>query len=843
MVKASLVLAITLLFSFSLTIFAETSTSDKANTLNKLTILQGNGIDFNLNGQLSRSEAITFIIRIMGQEKDVLDNKTRYSQTSFSDVKNEDWFAPYIGYAEEQKIVSGFPDGKYHPGENVSEKAFLKLVLGALGYKEGTDFTWDNVYLFAYRVGIVSDTKYATQTEDQLLYLRSEVVNVLYSALTKPINKSQQTIIDKLIASKMISRDIAMQLGLAKDSITTAINNTTAINTSSIEVNVNEELETITNSNLRIYETDNPNNLLSAQVEKQSGNQIIIKTGIQKANQPYTIELNNVIDHEGNSYSKIASSFSGYLIPEVKTIVANNENQFTITLNKKLKSILASNIDVHETNNTTNKLSVNIDSVNDATLIIKTSKQKEDQSYTIVISGIEELAPESVMSASFTGYKIPEVKSDLFKISKVVSVSKNVINVYFTQPVGGNIAVPFYYEVFKDNASYVKGSFNTMSVKTLAGQDQVISIFLKENSIDKDAHYTLKLNGDATSLYGVRLNNGNGDSATFSNNTNDNQSLNVTNVAPLDNKSVLLQFSKEIDPVSAMQLSNYALKGTNGIPSAILKVSIPKESNGTAVILSVGGVLNKNTDYQLTIKNITDNFGQFILPEMVLPFPGEAITEHKDLQIANVTAVDKSTIQVYFDRGLDSTSASNIAFYTISGVSDSFMANPQSVYFDPREPYKVTLFLPIGKELSSLINYVVRASNLLLDSTGSASLKNAEMTFSGSGDSNTKPLVIEAKTISADTIRIRTSKELSTSAPNTMASNYWLEAKDGNNTTITKNASSVSIIDAKTVVIKFDPLDLTKSYTLKFTSLADYSGINVRTAADGYTSISVDIGQ
>jgi hypothetical protein len=125
-----------------LPVHAKSDIEAKADILNKLSILKGSGDDYNLDGQLRRSEASAFIVRLLGKENFVLQNKEKYAQTSFPDVSYSDWFAAYVGYCVDQGIITGYVDGYFKPNDNISEKSFLKMVLCALGYKYVEDFTW-----------------------------------------------------------------------------------------------------------------------------------------------------------------------------------------------------------------------------------------------------------------------------------------------------------------------------------------------------------------------------------------------------------------------------------------------------------------------------------------------------------------------------------------------------------------------------------------------------------------------------------------------------------------------------------------------------------------------------
>ena len=72
----------------------------QAEVLNQLSIVRGDGTNFNLDGKLRRSEAVTLTIRLMGQEPLVLGKAATYSAAAagaFTDVSADKWYAPYIG--------------------------------------------------------------------------------------------------------------------------------------------------------------------------------------------------------------------------------------------------------------------------------------------------------------------------------------------------------------------------------------------------------------------------------------------------------------------------------------------------------------------------------------------------------------------------------------------------------------------------------------------------------------------------------------------------------------------------------------------------------------------------
>ena len=79
------------------------------------------------------------------------------SSAPFVDVPTTNTFAGYITYCSQQGIISGYADGTFRPTDTLSGNAFMKMLLGALGYdseREGyTDSNW-TVNVIKQAVGI-----------------------------------------------------------------------------------------------------------------------------------------------------------------------------------------------------------------------------------------------------------------------------------------------------------------------------------------------------------------------------------------------------------------------------------------------------------------------------------------------------------------------------------------------------------------------------------------------------------------------------------------------------------------------------------------------------------------
>ena len=160
-------------------------------------------VNFALGDKLTRAQAFVLVVRFVGAEKDATTNMQNHP---FTDVPA--WAAPYIGYVYANGITKGVSETKFDPDTEVSEAAFLTIMLRVLGYNDGAgDFKWDDPYTLAQSVGIV-DAKADT-------FNRGGAFVICYRALTATV-KSGSSIAEQLIAKGVFTKeayDKAMNAG------------------------------------------------------------------------------------------------------------------------------------------------------------------------------------------------------------------------------------------------------------------------------------------------------------------------------------------------------------------------------------------------------------------------------------------------------------------------------------------------------------------------------------------------------------------------------------------------------------------------------------------------------
>ena len=151
---------------------------------------------FSLGRAPTRAEAVTILVRLMGKEDEALAGTWT---TPFTDLP--DWTLPYVGYAYTNGYTNGVSDDRFGASSSVSTAQFLTLLLRALGYEDGVDFTWTAPWVLTDQLGITAG-QYNEQTTD---FLRADAAAVSASALYAPVKGSDTTLLKALLDAGAIT--------------------------------------------------------------------------------------------------------------------------------------------------------------------------------------------------------------------------------------------------------------------------------------------------------------------------------------------------------------------------------------------------------------------------------------------------------------------------------------------------------------------------------------------------------------------------------------------------------------------------------------------------------------
>ena len=529
---------------------------------------------------------------------------------------------------------------------------------------------------------------------------------------------------------------------------------------------------------------------------------------------------------------------------EIVDIASVNRNKLIVTFNMAPEDDLDDvDIKIYETDDEDKTLTVNDKSVSENELTLKVASQTPGKSYTVEISGlVDESGNEAEdLTAEFEGYRVSETSSDYFMINKVEPVSKNVVNLYFTHPVNHNAEIPTYYKISGGDGTEIKGSPLTLSVNLIPDGNNGVSIYAKNFSFQEDEEYDLEVSGSLCSAYGVKLNDGDGDSAEFTGKDGENDStpFEILSVDPLSSTRIEVEFSREIDQNIGGKFLNYTIKSKDNedIQVSGAFVQTLGDKKGRSVILTTLERLDKDEDYKLTVEYLPDSYRQEALESYTVTFPGE-YPDKDDLDIIDAWSEEESSLYIYFDRNLDPEAAVNTSNYRIKGISKkSYAAKPEKAMYTEKDGKPVVkLFMSKSDRFKEDDKYEITIS-YMKDLAGIAYSKDLEYDFEGGEEADTAFDIEKAGIIGSDAIKVSFSSEIAEDISNIRVSNYNLVYSIGG-TSVSKLPTSVLLYDPLTVILKFDELDMDTEYTLNITQLKTYAG-TVVSGADGQLSAPV----
>lgn len=179
-----------------------TSQEGQAIRLERLGLFLGVGedengfTDFDLDRAPSREEAVTMLVRALGKGTEAAEmGKTH----PFTDVPA--WADGYVSYAYDQGLTKGTSDTAFGAGDTATGAMYVTFMLRALGYADGTDFTWDDPWALAEDCGILPERV------DREAFLRADAVDVTAAALSAKLKGTDATLADYLIAQGAFSRE------------------------------------------------------------------------------------------------------------------------------------------------------------------------------------------------------------------------------------------------------------------------------------------------------------------------------------------------------------------------------------------------------------------------------------------------------------------------------------------------------------------------------------------------------------------------------------------------------------------------------------------------------------
>lgn len=624
----TLMLLVSLIVSSLTTSFAATNVSveGKAQILNTLGILRGTGTGYNLEGKLKRSEAATFIVRFLGVENDVLADRTDYSNTEYNDVSSASWYAPYVGYCDEEGIINGYTDGSFKPEEYLSEKAFLKMLLVVLGYEYEEDFDWNSVYYMAYTKGLVTDEDYRYRATDNTNYTRGDVVEVLHTSMQIEHEDTGEQMIETFIEKDIISEEQAKKLLLMKDTVDTEIEKIVAEDEETILVTFNEAIEDLDEEQITVYlSSDDEVQFEVDFVSDREDNTYRIRfEEEQEVEEKYTIVIAEVVDAYGNrnNYS-LKKEFLGYRPENLESDffriskveqVSNNVIYVYFTHPVNSNAYQARYYNIYEDTKlliegSTTSMQINqlAGSDNGVSIYLR--------NYTFEEEGMFKLSIDSGLTSSY-GVQLNDGKGDAvtfesnidenerFELEDIETLNDYTIMLEFNKVLNSVIAeqVFSYYLLFDDEYPI------RINKAEVVGSGNVVYLTTDERMFDRD-EFTLMINHitDTTKQFSITERE-----YGFEADIDFDDELEIRGISIVDGNTITVKFDRVLGHESASDPDNYEIWGITETSYTGRPISVyhKEGSQEVKLFLDEDDALEDRDRYELVIVGtLTDIVG------------------------------------------------------------------------------------------------------------------------------------------------------------------------------------------------------------------------------------------
>jgi len=514
----------------------------------------------------------------------------------------------------------------------------------------------------------------------------------------------------------------------------------------------------------------------------------------------------------------------------IEEIKALDFNKVYMKLNEYIAPISNENIIMYVNNNENNRIECSVASLVGNELVLNAPNKGSKNIYNIKLLNVEDENGNitSEVTGQFSGYefKTEERESDYFRIKSITGINEKSVRVQFTHPVNENTEMPELYHIFEESGLFVDGKSGSITVRLNSTRDGVI-LTLNNKGFSQNDIYSLSIDGELTSAYGVKLNDGTGDSMDFVVSSEAVEPFGLNKIITLDNKTLLLDFNTEINPFLAAQIYNFYIVREDGTPVKIAKTVLDKYigGSGNTLLIIIDGTFAKNKNYIFTINNLSDVTRQQYITEKSYDFTADYGSSDV-IQIKGVRALDSNTVEVVFNLPPNESDVIMTNYYTIRGNGFLYVANPEKIFYDPDlDLNRVKLYLPSSKKLEKNKEYTLTVDSRMQDFLGNTLGKSISENFYGVTLDTGAPTIYDAVTISRDAIKLTFNREIALDAPNILTGNYVLEYTVSG-TQYRKLPLSVTYIDARTIILKFDSLvtDEDASIVIKYNKLKDYSG-------------------
>ncbi|WP_113672757.1 Ig-like domain-containing protein [Vallitalea guaymasensis] len=736
MKKFKKALAFMLTFAMLFSSFTIANAADRTKTdaeiVESLNMLRGDGEGVTseyLAKKTTRLQAAIMFLRLQGLEQEAINFE---GIDNFSDADSVYWAGgkSILAYLKAHPELGWVGNGKgFAPNQTITAQAYYKVMLEALGYKQGIDFEWNNVLSFAATKGL-------SKSADVKIFTNNDIATVTVEAL-KTTNKEGMRLIDALIEAEVIDKDVAKELDFGPFPQDANMTDARAIDAKTIKLVFDEEIN-LSAEDVRITDSSGHERSILDIDLVDNEKVAIIEVSELSIGKKYTVNFGEISKtivptvKEDKTEPKIihANAITGTLLRVV--IGTRNVNKDTLieenfSLNNDA-SILGVKLDEVEMNEDGNE--------NNTILLMDVNGLKTGKAFTVKSSNVTSykgLSADSDDSKAIFAGKDPDTKAP--KLAGAVSEA------------GYKVIVTFLEDALLD-----EDTATDISNYSISNDIDIIDAKIDKNAVGGDTKVVLTTSDQKSGVaYTLKVS----DISDGTNIMKDTEKTvfagkdkaknqKVIGAVSLDSNKVEVTFEYEAND-TALDVSNYSIDKDIEVLEAKFVEDVAKveKINKKKVILTTTD-MKSGVAYKLTVKTgVQDILGQGLKESKSVTYAGK--DPDKSFTTSNTAkSLDRNRIQINFGEAVDRVTGTDVSNYEISDLG-----YPSLVTLDSTSKI-ATLTV---QDQKSGKPYVITINNIK-DRAGNVINSNTKLTFTGRGEITDRLKVVNASALSKTKIKL-----------------------------------------------------------------------------------------
>jgi hypothetical protein len=668
--------------------------------------------NLNEDQKLTREQMMVLIAEMNGVKEEAA---TFGIPADFSDVNENDWFAPYVWYAFYQGWTTGMGDGTFGAGLSVDSKMAATFMLKALGYEVAD-----------YNASVAQAAEVGIEVEETSAMTRGEGFDAMWSTVNLPKQGSEVA--------------LGVELGKIEapveetPAVTAAVDSAEALSNTFVEVEFDADLEGASAADFSIVEKNDASaELAVVEVAEVDGDTVLLETAAMDEGTAYTV----IVGESSTSFTGIAKVTSA---PEVDSVTGTDEGQVTVEFDMNVDAAAATDITNYSINKEGTVVGAEMDGRDTVLLTVEGFETKTSKKLTVE----NVVSLDGVKMSKSTKTFSPDFDTDAPDLDMVTASPYNNTEVIvdFDDDHGIDKATA------EDIANYSIDGLEILAAKatyqTSDDDDYYNRVILTTSEQTKSTKYDLTVK---YMVDGSTAMNATDDEQTedFRAGSEDESEPSVVGTPDFVNMTEIeIVFSEEnaLDSVTALDLSNYSFEDDE---LEVVDIAFDDEDDNAVdyddedgsqqdfdahdeqitLVLTVKGA-EEGEKYELNISGVADVFGNEMDDDS---FKVKIDAEIKAATpIDTVNTVDLETIEVVFEDAsnygeVTSATAEDPTNYVIDGLGAAIEAD--------LDGETVTLTVP---EMTAGKTYTITVNGV--ENKWGYTAEDLEKTFIATADSN-----------------------------------------------------------------------------------------------------------